>query len=191
MRIAVITGASMGLGREFARQIPKCYRSLDEIWLIARNTDKLEEVKQELTSVNGVYCRLYNSDLLQDEVYNHLQRDMEALKPDIRILVNAAGFGKNASVMATDRWEDTYRYDPAELSGTDTADKPVYSFHVRRKPYCKSCFGGSFRPAAGSCCVCSDKGICIKLQPGFGQGTCRERDFCDGRVPWTGRYEFL
>ena len=45
MRIAVITGASMGLGREFARQIPKCYRSLDEIWLIARNTDKLEEVK--------------------------------------------------------------------------------------------------------------------------------------------------
>lgn len=102
MRIAVITGASMGLGREFARQIPKCYRSLDEIWLIARNTDKLEEVKQELTSVNGVYCRLYNSDLLQDEVYNHLQRDMEALKPDIRILVNAAGFGKNASVMATD-----------------------------------------------------------------------------------------
>ena len=41
MRIAVITGASMGLGREFARQIPKCYRSLDEIWLIARNTDKL------------------------------------------------------------------------------------------------------------------------------------------------------
>lgn len=94
MRIAVITGASMGLGREFARQIPKCYRSLDEIWLIARNTDKLEEVKQELTSVNGVYCRLYNSDLLQDEVYNHLQRDMEALKPDIGILVNAAGFGK-------------------------------------------------------------------------------------------------
>ena len=92
----------MGLGREFARQIPKCYRSLDEIWLIARNTDKLEEVKQELTSVNGVYCRLYDSDLLQDEVYNHLQRDMEALKPDIRILVNAAGFGKNASVMATD-----------------------------------------------------------------------------------------
>lgn len=102
MRIAVITGASQGIGREFARQIPKCYRNLDEIWLIARNTEKLEEIKQEITSVNGVYCRLYASDLLQNAVYDHLQRDMEALKSDIRILVNAAGFGKIAAVVDTE-----------------------------------------------------------------------------------------
>ena len=30
MRIAIITGASSGIGREFARQIPKLYRQLDE-----------------------------------------------------------------------------------------------------------------------------------------------------------------
>lgn len=102
MRIAVITGASLGLGREFARQVPKCYRSLEEIWLIARNSDRLEKVKQEMTAASGIYCRLYVGDLLQDAVYDRLQRDMDTLKPDIRMLVNAAGFGKIAAVADTD-----------------------------------------------------------------------------------------
>ena len=32
MRIALITGASSGLGREFAKQIPRLYKGLDELW---------------------------------------------------------------------------------------------------------------------------------------------------------------
>lgn len=36
MKIAVITGASSGMGREFVRQVGYFYRSLDEIWVIAR-----------------------------------------------------------------------------------------------------------------------------------------------------------
>ena len=35
MRIAIITGASSGIGREFARQIPRLYKSLDELWVVA------------------------------------------------------------------------------------------------------------------------------------------------------------
>ena len=46
MRIAIITGASSGIGREFARQIPKLYRQLDEIWVAARSTDKLKELEK-------------------------------------------------------------------------------------------------------------------------------------------------
>lgn len=102
MKIAVITGASSGLGREFARQVPRFYNSLDEIWLIARSTDKLEKLREELTGATGIYCRLYDGDLLRDFVYYRLQRDMDTLKPDIRMLVNAAGFGSNRAVAATD-----------------------------------------------------------------------------------------
>ena len=52
MRIAVITGASSGIGREFVRQIPKCYKRLDEIWLVARSTDKLKKIKEETEGIS-------------------------------------------------------------------------------------------------------------------------------------------
>ena len=102
MKTAIVTGASSGLGREFARQIPKFYRNLDEIWLIARSSDKLEQLREELTRESGIYCRIYDSDLTRDYIYYHLQRDLEALKPDIRMLVNSAGTGCNAPVSQSD-----------------------------------------------------------------------------------------
>ena len=48
MKIALITGASSGLGREFARQIPKLYQNLDEIWVVARRAERLNELEMEL-----------------------------------------------------------------------------------------------------------------------------------------------
>ncbi len=42
MKIAVITGASSGIGEEFATKIDSLlYKKLDEIWIIARNEEKL------------------------------------------------------------------------------------------------------------------------------------------------------
>ena len=36
MKIAIVTGASSGMGKEFVRQIERFYKELDEIWVIAR-----------------------------------------------------------------------------------------------------------------------------------------------------------
>ena len=47
MRIALITGASSGLGREFAKQIPRLYKGLDELWAVARRTERLKKLEQE------------------------------------------------------------------------------------------------------------------------------------------------
>ena len=46
MKIAVITGASSGMGREFVYAIDKSYE-LDEIWVIARREDRLNDLKKE------------------------------------------------------------------------------------------------------------------------------------------------
>ena len=51
MRIAIVTGASSGIGREFVNQIPGFYKHLDEIWVTARRGERLEEVKQEVEGV--------------------------------------------------------------------------------------------------------------------------------------------
>ena len=68
MKIALITGASSGLGREFARQIPKLYQNLDEIWVVARRAERLNELEMELK----VPVRIFDGDLNQDYIYKKL-----------------------------------------------------------------------------------------------------------------------
>ncbi len=90
MKIALITGASSGMGREFALLVPKLYKDLDEIWVTARRADRLKELKNEIS----VPVRIFDGDLTGTAVYNHITKELENSKPQIRLLVNAAGCGK-------------------------------------------------------------------------------------------------
>lgn len=56
MNIAVITGASSGLGVEYAKTIIELYPHLDEIWLIARRKDRLEKFALEHPQVKIRSC---------------------------------------------------------------------------------------------------------------------------------------
>ena len=89
MNIAIVTGASSGMGREFVKQL-SAWVQVDEIWAIARRADALEELKQETATP----VRPVSLDLLQEESFETLQAMLEAEKPVISLLVNAAGFGK-------------------------------------------------------------------------------------------------
>ena len=89
MKIAIVTGASSGMGREFVRQLHS-YTKADEIWAIARRQDALEELKSE----SPVPVRPLALDLLDPESFAKLEAMLQEEKPVISLLVNAAGFGK-------------------------------------------------------------------------------------------------
>ena len=91
MRIAVITGASSGMGMECAVQLADRYgRYLDEIWLIARRKEKMEALKDQLP----VSLRLFPTDITDRIQLERLKMALEEEKPKVLFLVNAAGFGK-------------------------------------------------------------------------------------------------
>ena len=88
-KIAIITGASSGMGRRFAETVDELGK-VDEIWAIARRADRLEELKK--TAPYPV--RPISLDLSRAESADELQQMLEAEQPAIRLLVNASGFGK-------------------------------------------------------------------------------------------------
>jgi short-subunit dehydrogenase len=84
-RIALITGASAGLGVEFARQLSERGHRLV---LVARRKDRLEELAKELGNARAVAL-----DLSKGNAAAKLLADVEAAGEQVDILVNNAGFG--------------------------------------------------------------------------------------------------
>ena len=86
MNIAVITGASAGIGRELVYAVDKDAR-YDEIWVIARRKERLEELRDKCTNpIRPIALDL--SDLSSIDAYQAL---LEQEQPEIKMLVNAAG----------------------------------------------------------------------------------------------------
>ena len=89
MNIAIVTGASSGMGKEFVFQLSE-YVKVDEIWVIARREDSLKE----LQTASSVPVRILPMDLCENTSFDRLSAILEAENPDVKLLVNAAGFGK-------------------------------------------------------------------------------------------------
>lgn len=88
-RIALVTGASSGLGREFARLLAK-EPEVEELWLVARRRERLEALAQELS----VPCRVLALDLTAEESFRTIAALLEESGATVSYLVNAAGFGR-------------------------------------------------------------------------------------------------
>lgn len=88
MKIAVITGASSGMGREFVYAFDK-NEQFDELWVIARREDRLLELAQKCRAK----VRPIVLDLGQRDSFDAYKALLEREQPEIAVLVNAAGFG--------------------------------------------------------------------------------------------------
>lgn len=90
MKIAVITGASSGLGAEFTKMIYKNYEDrLDEIWIIARRMNKLEQLANELFNTK---VRALALDLTDLSSFTTLKKMFDEQNVQINMLINNAGY---------------------------------------------------------------------------------------------------
>ncbi len=90
MRIALITGASSGMGEVFAQHIDRDEKNIDEIWLIARRRERLEAVAETLTRP----ARVVPMDLCAQGSLDELEEMLDAQDAQVGIFVNCAGFAK-------------------------------------------------------------------------------------------------
>ena len=108
MKTAIITGASSGLGREFARQLTDVFPEIECCWLIARREDRLEEIAREMVGVETVCLPL---DLCDSMSFTTLQEKLAAEKPEVAMLINNAGCGYLGRVGETETTRQTRMVD--------------------------------------------------------------------------------
>ncbi len=92
MNIAIVTGASSGMGREFVLQLSQ-YAKVDEIWVIARRENALKDLQQEV----NIPLRCISADLCDPNSFENIATLLKQENPNVKLLVNAAGFGKFGS----------------------------------------------------------------------------------------------
>lgn len=89
-RIAIVTGASSGIGKAFFLSLKTKAPALEEIWVIARSADKL----QALTELTETPLRVFPLDLSDTNAIKTLQKELEKETPSIEYLICASGFGR-------------------------------------------------------------------------------------------------
>ena len=155
MKIAIVTGASSGLGSEFVRQIRK-QEKLDEIWVVARRKDRLTALEKELQT----HLRIITGDLTKAETLREIEAMLWKEKPNVRILVNAAGYGKIGS------WR-------LKLQGGSCHDTDFSAIYETWGAYFADLFDCGISAVSISECLCGNESIFISLQQGTASGTLR------------------
>ena len=88
--IALITGASSGIGKDMAKELAK--RKYNLI-IVARDEEKLKEVKKEIEELANVKVEIKKVDLSKKEECIQLHEEVSKKYGAIDVLVNNAGFG--------------------------------------------------------------------------------------------------
>ena len=99
MKIALITGASSGLGRMFAHKIHSVFPEIDEIWVVARRLERLKALQNEVADVKIVPI---GADITLDEERNAIFNRIKTENAEIALLINNAGCGFHGSFTSSD-----------------------------------------------------------------------------------------
>ncbi len=90
MKTTLVTGASGGIGEEFARQLAACGNNL---LLVARSEDRLAKLAKELADKHNITAQYIAVDLIQKNAPRDLFAETERRRLEVDLLINNAGFG--------------------------------------------------------------------------------------------------
>ena len=141
MKVAVITGASSGLGKEYAKAIDKLRNDIEEIWLIARRKDKLEEVASLLSKK----AKIITCDITNNTAINDYVNQLKSESAQVCLLINNAGFGKigNFYEISTKDNADMIRLNCEALTVMSSVTIP---FMPQKSEIINTCSIASFAP---------------------------------------------
>lgn len=158
MNIAVVTGASSGLGAEFVKEIIKARPEIEEIWVIARRLDRLKGLSAAL----GEKIVPIGMDITNEADIDNYKQMLSDKNADVKLLINNAGFGKlgNFCELSADINAAMVRLNCEALTVMSAVTLP---FMTEGSEIINSCSIASFAPNARMAVYSSTKAYVMSL----------------------------
>ena len=143
--IIVITGASSGMGREFAMQLDRGLSSVDEFWLVARRIGRMKEMAEKMRH----RVKILPLDLTNEGDLDILKESLLEEKPAVRMLINCAGYGMMGDV--------------EQIPQKEQAGQVDLNCRALVEPDYPACQQRGVSAPAGLCGICGDQILCAEL----------------------------
>ena len=159
MKIAIVTGASSGLGEEYVRCLAEGYDDIEAIWVIARREDRLNKLKENYPQKTILPIPM---DLTLNESYAAFRELLETEKPEVRVLVNNAGFGTLGNFDEMELFSQTRMVDLNNRAMTAMASM-VLPYMTKGSFMVNVCSIASFAPNPRMTVYCSTKAYVLSF----------------------------
>ena len=162
MSIAILTGASAGLGQSFFRSLVARYPDLDGLWLIARRRERLEAMAEGCP----IPVTVIPADLTDPAVYDQLGEKLKAEGVKVHILINNAGLGELDNVIDSD-WATQSRMVDLNCRALTAVTTVVLPYMERGGFVLNVCSIASFCPNARMTVYSSTKAYVMSFSRGL------------------------
>lgn len=163
IKIAIITGASSGMGREAAFQLADRYGAIEEIWLVARRKELLEELDGRFPA----NIRCFGIDITDAAQRGELAEALHNVQPNVKFLVNAAGFGKIGDIMEVNA-EDESDMIRLNCEALCAVTRMVIPYMGRNSRILQFASASAFIPQAGFAVYAATKAFVLSYSRALG-----------------------
>ena len=162
MSIAILTGASAGLGQSFFKSLLTRHPDLDSIWLIARRKERLEEMGEG----SPIPVKVLPLDLVDTANYDLLADALKEAGAKVKILINNAGLGELDNV-ADSTWPVQSRMVDLNCRALTAVTTVVLPYMERGSFIVNVCSIASFCPNARMTVYSSTKAYVMSFTKGL------------------------
>lgn len=186
MKIAIVTGATSGMGKEMVYHLADRISGLSEIWVVGRRKEILESFIGNVP----VRIRTFALDLTKKSDLAVLQTALIERHPDVRILVNAAGVGNTGKVgeISQDQTRNMIRLNMEALSMVTEMVLPYLSTGSRVIQFSSA---AAFVPQPGFAVYAATKSYVLSYSRALAAELRQQGIFVTAVCPGTVHTEFL
>ena len=186
MKIAIVTGASSGMGRECVIQLWEHFKGFDEIWVVARRTERLEQLQRQV----GVPLRIFGLDLRWEKDRRELGDALKKRMPSVKFLVNGAGFGRigQSQDLTTESQADMVALNCQALCAITRMVLPYMEYNSRVIQFASA---AAFLPQPGFAVYAASKAFVLSYSRALNRELKSRRIYVTAVCPGPVRTEFF